>query len=84
MNFFCRIFGHTWVHKVDEPKIRWTTDEKTLAELHPTVTGEPHFYTECARCQERGAWAPSKVEERLKSQASKSDPQDSEPAEASA
>ena len=36
------------------------------------------------RCQERGAWAPSKVEERLKSQASKSDPQDSEPAEASA
>ncbi len=64
MNFFCRIFGHTFVHKVDEPKIRWTTT-KDMSELSQTVSGEPEFYTECARCGERGEWLQSGVEVRL-------------------
>jgi hypothetical protein len=55
MNLFCRIFGHTGVHKVDEPKIRWTT-AKNLSELDQESTGEPRFYLECARCKEQAAW----------------------------
>ena len=55
MNVFCRIFGHTWVHKVDEPKIRWT-NAKNLSELEHSVTGEPRFYLECARCKEERDW----------------------------
>lgn len=56
MNVFCCLFGHTWVHKVDEPKIRWTTNAKNLSVLEPTVEGEPRFYLECARCKERREW----------------------------
>lgn len=64
MNFFCKIFGHTFVHKVDEPKIRWSTT-KNLSELAQTVSGEPEFYMQCVRCGERDQWATSKVEARL-------------------
>lgn len=53
MNFFCRIFQHTWVMKTEDPKIRWTTDAKTLARLEATPAGEPVFFWECARCKER-------------------------------
>ena len=64
MNIFCRIFGHTFVHKVEEPKIRWTTS-KNLSELDQTVSGEPEYYLECVRCGLRKDWEPSKVEVRL-------------------
>jgi len=64
MNIFCRIFGHTVVHKVDDPKIRWATS-KSLSELVQTTDGEPEFYTECARCGERGEWSKTEVEVRL-------------------
>ena len=64
MNFFCRLFGHTFVHKVDEPKIRWSTT-KNLSELAQVASGEPEFYTECVRCGERGEWAKSEVEGRI-------------------
>jgi uncharacterized metal-binding protein YceD (DUF177 family) len=52
MNFFCRIFGHTWVPQSENPKIRWT-NAKNLSELEMTVTGEPQLYLACARCKER-------------------------------
>ena len=55
MNIFCRIFGHTWIHDVDEPKIAWNND-KGLVELHATSDGEPRFYERCVRCQERRPW----------------------------
>ncbi len=64
MNIFCRIFGHTFVHKVTGPNIRWATT-KNLSELSQVAAGEPEFYTECARCHERGEWAASEVEARL-------------------
>lgn len=64
MNIFCRIFGHTFVHKVDDPKIRWS-NTKTLSELVQTTEGEPEFYTECARCGDRGEWIKSEVEVRI-------------------
>lgn len=53
MNFFCRLLGHTWVMKTEEPKIRWSTEPKSLALLELTADGEPVFYWECARCRER-------------------------------
>jgi hypothetical protein len=52
MNFFCRLFGHTWVHRSDNPKIRWTT-AKNLSELDMEVAGEVRFWEECVRCKER-------------------------------
>jgi hypothetical protein len=52
MNFFCRLFGHTWVDQFENPKIVWTT-AKNLSELAMTAHGEPRFWLECARCHER-------------------------------
>lgn len=59
MNLFCRLLGHTWIHRVDEPKIRWTT-AKSLNELEPTVEGEPVFYRSCVRCGTRTEWPAGK------------------------
>lgn len=55
MNFFCRLLGHTWVMKSEDPKIRWSTEPKSLALLEITADGEPSFYWECARCMARKA-----------------------------
>ncbi len=55
MNFFCRLFGHTWVPHAEDPVIRWNTDKKGLV-LNPTVKGEPRFYERCARCQTTREW----------------------------
>jgi hypothetical protein len=57
MNFFCRIFGHTWVPQADNPKIRWT-NAKNLSELEMTASGEPELYLICARCKERKSFDP--------------------------
>ena len=32
MNIFCRLLGHTWVHRSDDPKIAWNTT-KDMQEL---------------------------------------------------
>lgn len=60
MNLFCRLLGHTWIHRVDEPKIRWTTNPKSLNELDATVEGEPDFYQLCVRCAARKEWPAGK------------------------
>lgn len=52
MNFFCTIFGHTWVHKSDSPKTSWNVDKDGL-QLFAHPDGEVVFYEECARCRER-------------------------------
>lgn len=57
MNFFCRLLGHTWVVKSEDPKIRWTTEPKSLSRLELTADGEPSFFRECARCHAREAIA---------------------------
>ena len=50
MNFFCRLFGHTWSHRTENPRISWNT-AKNLSELdHTTEVEEPRFWLECARC----------------------------------
>jgi len=53
MNFFCRLFGHTWWPEVDAPEVRWNTTKgmQTLA----SSFGEPEIrhYEVCKRCGER-------------------------------
>ena len=52
MNFFCRLFRHTWQYKVRESKIRWTA-AKNMNEMDQSAADEPRPYLECARCGER-------------------------------
>jgi len=49
-NFFCRILGHTWIHRTEDPKIVWTA-RKDMLQLHATAAGEIRFYLECHRCK---------------------------------
>jgi hypothetical protein len=49
MNFFCRLFGHTWVPRSDNPKIRWTAAEN-MSEMQMKAEGEVRLWEECARC----------------------------------
>ena len=53
MRFFCRLLGHTWLHRSENPKIAWYTNPKTLSELELKVAGEPRFWLECVRCGKR-------------------------------
>ena len=53
MHFFCRLLGHTWIHRTDNPKISWNTNAKTQAELELTAPNEPRFWLECVRCGKR-------------------------------
>ena len=49
MNLFCRLFGHTWVPRSDNPKIRWTAAEN-MSEMQMTAPGDVRLWEECARC----------------------------------
>jgi hypothetical protein len=61
MKFFCRIYGHTWIHETQAPEISWNND-KGLVELFPRVIaaeGEdeaPQFFRRCVRCGEQRPW----------------------------
>jgi len=62
MNFFCRIFGHTWIHATEGPKVQWNND-KGLVELFPKVVegsegeeAEVRFLRRCVRCGEERPW----------------------------
>ncbi len=52
MNFFCTIFGHTWVHKSETPKTSWNVDKDGLL-LFAHPAGDVLLYEECARCKQR-------------------------------
>ncbi|MFT7679100.1 MAG: hypothetical protein ACI8QC_003099 [Planctomycetota bacterium] len=52
MNIFCRIFGHTWTHRTEDPPISWNTT-KGMAVLEATAHGEPRFWLECQRCADK-------------------------------
>ncbi len=55
MNFFCRIYGHTWIHETQTPKVAWNND-KSLKELFPSFEGETEFFRRCVRCGEQRPW----------------------------
>ncbi len=52
MNFFCKLFGHTWTHRTDNPRIAWNTT-KNLSELAATSEREAKFWLECQRCGDK-------------------------------
>jgi len=52
MNFFCRLFGHTWVPETRVPSVRWNTTKEGHI-LTATVGEEPVQHVElCRRCGE--------------------------------
>jgi len=55
MNFFCLLYGHTWVHEAQDAKVRWNSN-KDQNELQPTAEGEPKFFRKCVRCGQREPW----------------------------
>ena len=52
MNLFCRLFGHTWVPRSDNPKIRWTAAEN-MSEMQMTGPATVRLWEECARCGQK-------------------------------
>lgn len=52
MNLFCRLLGHTWVPRSDNPKIRWTAAEN-MSEMQMKAEGEVRLWEACARCGEK-------------------------------
>ena len=55
MKFFCRLYGHTWIHEAEDLKTSWNTDKKQV-NLDITAEGEPRFFRRCVRCGERHPW----------------------------
>jgi hypothetical protein len=60
MNIFCTLYGHTWIHEAQDPKISWNTDKKQV-NLTATVEGEPRFNRLCVRCGERRPWETTRA-----------------------
>ena len=55
MNFFCRLFGHTWIDELRAPDPRWNTTKAGVV-LVPTYDGEaPRHVRVCRRCHEESA-----------------------------
>ncbi len=52
MNFFCRIFGHTWVHRTEDANPCWNTTKKG-AVLVPSTKADTKYFDVCQRCGER-------------------------------
>lgn len=52
MNFFCRIFGHTWVPTTEAPDPRWNTTKDQVI-LVPTGEGDVRHFDVCQRCGSR-------------------------------
>lgn len=59
MNIFCRLYGHTWIHETQAPKVSWNND-KSLVELFPKSEGEVEFFRKCVRCGEQRPWKEAK------------------------
>lgn len=52
MNFFCRIFGHTWLPLTEAPDPRWNTTKDGVV-LEATAEGAVRHFDECRRCRDR-------------------------------
>ncbi len=52
MNFFCRLFGHTWISRMEAPDPRWNTTKDQII-LEATAEGEVRYVEVCQRCQDK-------------------------------
>ena len=52
MKWYCKLVGHTFVYRIENPRISWNAG-KDQNELHMTAGGEPKSWLECVRCGER-------------------------------
>ena len=52
VNFFCRIFGHTWVPRTEDASTVWNTTKKGMV-LMPTSDEGTRYFDACQRCGER-------------------------------
>jgi len=52
VNFFCRIFGHTWVPRTEDSNPQWNTT-KAMQVLMPSATRETRYFDVCQRCGEK-------------------------------
>jgi hypothetical protein len=53
MNFFCRLFGHTWSPATDNPKISWNTNDEGLVLTARPASDDIRFFDVCLRCREQ-------------------------------
>ena len=52
MNFFCRLFGHTWIPETRSPQVRWnTTKDGHILESTAKESDVRHLEV-CRRCGE--------------------------------
>ena len=55
MNFFCRIFGHTWVPETRAPEPRWNTTKDGHVLALTAGEDEVRHVLVCRRCGEERA-----------------------------
>jgi hypothetical protein len=50
MNFFCRLFGHTWVPHTTAPEPRWNTTKDGVVLVSSGTEGAVRHFERCQRC----------------------------------
>lgn len=50
MNFFCRLFGHTWIPVTEAPPTRWNTTKDGHVLVGSSDEQEVRHFRECRRC----------------------------------
>lgn len=62
MKWYCKLVGHTYLYRSENPKISWNAGKDQL-ELHMTAGEEPAYWLECRRC---GARIENPTREQIK------------------
>jgi len=52
MNFFCRLFGHTWLHVTRAPEPRWNTTKEGHTLVPTSGEEDVRHVLVCRRCGE--------------------------------
>jgi len=50
MNFFCRIFGHTWSPAISAPEPRWNCTKEMQVLAASAEEGQIRHFDRCVRC----------------------------------
>ena len=52
MNFFCRLFGHTWSPAISAPEPRWNTTKDMQILASSSADEKVRHFDRCVRCGE--------------------------------